>query len=62
MNEEDRDKGQDFSDYARARSQEPRRAEHGESTGGRMLRGCGIGLGIALLVLLFGVGACFMAL
>jgi hypothetical protein len=62
MNEEDRDKGQDFSEYARARKQEPPRAEPEGREGGSMLRGCGIALGIAFLVLMFGVGACFMAL
>ena len=32
-----------------------------EKGGHRVLRGCGIALGIAALVFLFAVGACFMA-
>jgi hypothetical protein len=33
----------------------------GEGTGGSMLRGCGVALGIAALIFLFIVGACFMS-
>ena len=33
-----------------------------ENRGSRILRGCGIALGIAVLVFLFAVGACFLAL
>jgi hypothetical protein len=33
-----------------------------EGRGSRILRGCGIALGIAALVFLFAVGACFIAL
>jgi hypothetical protein len=63
MNEKKEDEGHDFSEYARAvRTQEPPRPRFGDTTGGRILRGCGIAIGIAFLVLLFGVGACFMAL
>lgn len=57
MSDEDGKEGQDFSAFARERQQEESRG----STGGRILRGCGIALGIGFLVLLFGVGACFMA-
>lgn len=58
MNENDGNGGRDFDDYARARP--PAAPER--SGFGRVLRGCGIALGIALLVLLFGVGACFLAI
>jgi hypothetical protein len=57
MNENEEKEGTDFSEYARTRPPgEPQR-----SGVGRFLRGCGIALGIAFLVLLFGVGACFLA-
>ena len=58
MNEKDENGGRDFSEFARARPPDEPRG----STAGRFLRGCGIALGIAFLVLLFGVGACFLAL
>lgn len=35
--------------------------DNGASTGGRILRGCGVALGIAGLIFLFVVGACFMS-
>jgi hypothetical protein len=58
MNEEDENGGRDFSAFARARPSD----ESGRNSVGRFLRGCGIALGIAFLVLLFGVGACFLAI
>jgi len=33
----------------------------GKGTGSSMLRGCGVALGIAALIFLFIVGACFMS-
>ena len=32
-----------------------------ENKGGSMLRGCGVALGIAALIFLFIIGACFMS-
>ena len=58
MNEQNENEGRDFSELARARA--PVAPER--SGFGRFLRGCGIALGIAFLVLLFGVGACFLAI
>jgi hypothetical protein len=68
MNEpQDPDKGneKDFSDFARAREQQPENpsgAGGAESSGGSFLRGCGIALGVTFLLLVFVVGACFMSI
>jgi hypothetical protein len=35
--------------------------DSGEGSGRSMLRGCGVALGIAALIFLFIVGACFMS-
>ncbi len=63
--EEDKNKGTDFSDYARNRPGEPppeRLHADTAGSGSRFLRGCGIAVGIAAFVFLFVVGACFVAL
>ena len=69
MTEEKKDKTTDLSDYARYRppNSPPPDPEHEmryeePSTGGRILRGCGIAVGIAALVFLFIFGACFISL
>ena len=54
MNEEKDDRNVD--EHARARTPPPP-----EGRGSSLLRGCGIALGIAFLVFMFVVGACFMA-
>jgi len=58
MSEDDGKESTDFSEYARTRPP----GEPDGSRVGRFLRGCGIALGITFLVLLFGVGACFLAM
>jgi len=66
----DPDKATDLSDYARYRPpnsppptpEQEFRYEEERSTGGKILRGCGIAVGIAALVFLFIVGACFISL
>ena len=49
---------QDFSEFAKSRSQLPPPAD----TGGSFLRGCGIAVGIVALIFFFVVGACFIKL
>ncbi len=46
---------EELDEYARTQPEPP-------GTGSRWLRGCGIALGIAALVFLFVVGACFISL
>ena len=46
---------EELSEYAPTRPEPP-------GTGSRWLRGCGIAVGIAELVFLFVVGACFISL
>ena len=63
--DEDKNKGTDLSDYARDRAgaRPPDPVHHDTSgSGSSFLRGCGIAVGIAALVFLFVVGACFMAI
>lgn len=63
--EDDENKGTDFGDYARDRAgaRPPERPHHNSSnSGSSFLRGCGIAVGIAALLFLFVVGACFVAL
>jgi hypothetical protein len=57
VNEPGREDEKDFSEYARAR-QVPRET----GAGGSLLRGCGIALGIAVLLFAFVVGACFIGM
>jgi hypothetical protein len=57
--DEQKGKERDFSEFARPGSPPP---ESPPGSGGAWLRGCGIALGIAFLVLVFVVGACFMSL
>ena len=57
MNEPDDKEGRDFGEFARARPPQPERG-----TGGKILRGCAIAVGIAFLLLVFVVGACFIGL
>jgi hypothetical protein len=54
--DKDREAEREFKDFASGRP--PDRS----STGGRILRGCGIAVGIALLILAFVVGACFISM
>jgi len=59
VNEENKDKDkkievEEFQEFARKRPPDP------PEEGSNWLRGCGIALGIAALVFLFVVGACFM--
>ena len=60
MNEEkkDYDKKIEVEEFEVARYPPPDPKDRGS----RILRGCGIALGIAALVFLFAVGACFVAL
>lgn len=65
MTESEEKEGKDFSEYARDRpsaAEPPRdRPSPGKrSTFGIIVRGCGIAVGIAFLLLLFVVGACFI--
>lgn len=46
---------EEFTGYTQQRPEDP------PDRGSRILRGCGIAFGIAALVFLFLVGACFMA-
>jgi len=46
---------EEFKEFSRQRPEDPR----GE--GSSVLRGCGVALGIAALIFLFIVGACFMS-
>ena len=57
-NEGDPGQKQDFGEYAATRT--PAGEKH--SRGGAFLRGCAIAIGIAILVLAFVVGACFLAI
>ena len=57
MNEPEEKEGRDFSEFARDRPTQPE-----SGTGGRILRGCAIAVGIAFLLLVFVVGACFIGL
>ena len=59
--EDPKEKGseQDFSEFAkRSRSQPP--AEDGGGSGGSFMRGCGIALGVVVLIFFFIFGACFI--
>ncbi len=61
MTEPEEKEGKDFSDYARDRVPSGDRPPSRErSTFGVIVRGCGIAVGIAFLLLLFVVGACFI--
>ena len=55
---DDKGKESDFSEFANARVP-PRESR---TSGGSILRGCGIALGIAFLVFAFVVGACFISM
>jgi hypothetical protein len=62
VNQPEDEKGNDFSEYGRARQQPPkeRTQADGSGVGGFLLRGCGIAVGLALLLFLFVVGSCFL--
>lgn len=67
MNPEE-EKGQDYSEYARTRSvpppppPPPPREDPSENVAWRFVRGCLMVLGVGFLVLMFGVGACFLSI
>jgi hypothetical protein len=62
MTEDKKDEGSDFSDYARARPELPGKPDANEKgTGSKLVRGCAIALGIAALIFLFIIGACFIS-
>jgi hypothetical protein len=68
MTESEEKEGKDFSEYARDRpsAAEPpprdRPSPGKRSTFGIIVRGCGIAVGIAFLLLVFVVGACFIGM
>ena len=69
MSEDKKDKGTDVRGDPRYRpsdaplpEHDPTQKDRESSTGQKWLRGCGIALGIAALIFLFIVGACFIAL
>jgi hypothetical protein len=65
----DEDQGTDLSEYARDRPKAPPVEvedwkpvhDKDDSVGKRILRGCGIAVGIAALIFFFIAGACFIA-